>query len=120
MPNIDQVATWVDGYVRAWNSNSPGDIAALFTEDAHYFTAPFRTPWRGTGEIVEGWLERKEEPGDATFSWEPLVLTPELTIIQGMTTYRTPPQIFSNLWIIRLDHDGRCREFTEWWMEHDS
>jgi hypothetical protein len=32
--------------------------------------------------------------------------------------YRTPPHSYSNLWIIRLDAEGRCTEFTEWWMRH--
>lgn len=119
MPNIDEVTTWIQGYVRAWNSNRPDDIAALFTDDARYFTAPFRTPWRGTAEIVDGWLGRKDEPGSSTFTWEPFLLTPDLAIITGETTYREPPQTFSNLWIIRLREDGRCSEFTEWWMQHD-
>ncbi len=34
-----------------------------------------------------------------------------------MTTY--PDETFSNLWLIRLDDAGRCREFTEWWMTQD-
>jgi hypothetical protein len=25
------VQAWIDGYVRAWNSNDPADIRALFT-----------------------------------------------------------------------------------------
>ena len=30
----------------------------------------------------------------------------------------TPPSTYSNLWVIRLDAEGRCTEFTEWWMQH--
>ena len=22
------------------------------------------------------------------------------------------------LWVVRLDAEGRCTEFTEWWMQH--
>jgi uncharacterized protein (TIGR02246 family) len=115
MTELSQVSAWIDGYVRAWNSNDPPDIAALFTEDAEYYTAPFRPPWRGRDEIVSGWLERRDEPGETTFTWSPLVVTDEVAIIQGQTTY--PAETFSNLWVIRLVNDGRCREFTEWWME---
>ena len=32
--------------------------------------------------------------------------------------YLQPPIEYSNLWVIRLDGDGRCSEFTEWWMQH--
>lgn len=56
------LADWVAAYERAWASNDPAEIGALFTDDALYFTTPFREPRRG--------------------------------------------------------RDGRCREFTEWWMTH--
>lgn len=73
-----RVRAWVEGYVRAWNSNDPTAIGDLFTEDAVYFTEP----WRGRDEIVRRW------------------------------------RVYSNLWVIRLDAEGRCAEFTEWWMRH--
>jgi uncharacterized protein (TIGR02246 family) len=116
MTDTHRVDAWVDGYVQAWNSNDPADIGALFTEDAEYYTAPFREPWRGREQIVAGWLDRKDEPGEARFEWRPLVVTDELVIVEGTTTY--PEETFSNLWVIRLEAAGRCREFTEWWMEH--
>jgi ketosteroid isomerase-like protein len=114
------LAGWMAAYERAWASNDPDEIAALFTPDALYFTAPFREPWQGRQEIVDGWLDRKDEPGGWTFEWQPLVETSELTIVTGTTTYSGAEGTFSNLWVLRLDEDGRCREFTEWWMLHDS
>jgi hypothetical protein len=35
---------WVEGYVRAWNSNDPAAIGALFSEDAAYHTEPYGEP----------------------------------------------------------------------------
>lgn len=105
-------------YQRAWTSNEPDEIGALFTDDALYFTEPFKEAWRGRQEIVAKWLDRKDDPGGWTFEWQPLVETPELAIITGTTTYSDPPLVYSNLWVLRLADDGRCREFTEWWMEH--
>jgi hypothetical protein len=116
MTDLEHVTAWVNGYVRAWNSNDPADIGGLFTDAAEYYTAPFRQPWRGREQIVQGWLDRKDEPGEATFEWRPLALTDDMSIIQGTTTY--PTETFSNLWVIRLEADGRCRQFTEWWMDH--
>jgi hypothetical protein len=104
--------------VAAWSSNDPDEIGALFTKDAVYYTEPFAAPWRGRAEIVEQWLARKDEPGQYTFAWQPLVETPELAMITGTAAYREPPIVYSNLWVVRLDADGRCREFTEWWMKH--
>ena len=112
------LADWMAAYERAWASNDAHEIGALFGDDAVYFTAPFREPWRGRQQIVDGWLDRRDEPGDWSFEWQPLLDTPELAIITGTTTYRNPALAYSNLWVLRLDTDGRCREFTEWWMEH--
>jgi uncharacterized protein (TIGR02246 family) len=116
MTDSDRVASWIDGYIRAWNTNDADDIRSLFTPDAEYRTEPFRPPWRGFDEIVEGWLEHRDEPGETTFDWRPIAVTEDVAIIEGTTTY--PGQTYSNLWVIRLDTDGRCRQFTEWWMEH--
>jgi ketosteroid isomerase-like protein len=110
------LADWIAAYERAWASNDPDEIRALFTEDALYFTAPFRAPWRGRQEIVDGWIDRKDEPGGWTFEWQPLLDKPELAIVTGTTSYRDPLQAYNNLWVLRRADDGRCLEFTEWWM----
>ena len=109
---------WVEGYVRAWSSNDPEEIGSLFTDDALYYTEPYVEPWRGRTGIVGQWLARKDEPGDATFEWQPLLDGPDPAIITGTAVYKEPPRTYSNLWVIRLAADGRCREFTEWWMKH--
>ena len=116
MEGLSRVTTWIDGYVRAWNSNDPADIGALFTVDATYATEPYRPPRRGREAIVAGWLENQDAPGETTFTWEPVCFAEDLAVIRGTTTY--PDRVFSNLWLIRLTPEGTCREFTEWWMEH--
>ena len=52
-------------------------------------------------------------------AWSPVGTQAEVrsTILyEGTTRYREPRQTYSNLWVIKLEPDGRCREFTEWWM----
>ena len=94
-----RVQAWVDGYVRAWNSNDPADIRALFAQDAAYYTEPYSRPWRDQDEIVRQWLDRKDEPGQAQFTWHPLAVTSEVAVIQGEVAY---------------PREGH----TEWWMRH--
>jgi hypothetical protein len=115
MTDLDHVSHWIEGYLRAWESNDPQDIARLFTSDADYYPAPFLPPWHGSDAIVAGWLDHRDEPGETTFAWEPLSLTADDAIITGRTTY--PDTAYRNLWVIALAADGRSREFTEWWME---
>jgi uncharacterized protein (TIGR02246 family) len=109
------VETWMRGYLRAWESNQPEDIGRLFTDDAVYYTAPDRKPWRGRDAIVEGWIDRKDQPGDWAFRYEILAIADDLAFVRGWTDYKTDTD-YSNLWVIRLDDEGRCSEFTEWWM----
>jgi hypothetical protein len=47
-----------------------------------------------------------------------LAVAGDLGFVRGWTTYTNPPTAYSNLWVVRLAADGRCVEFTEWWMEH--
>ena len=119
--NPHQLDAWVAGYVRAWETNDPADIGRLFAEDSVYFTAPYRKPLRGRERIVADWIERQDEPGTWTFTYEIHAVCDDLGFVQGRTEYAgtadDPATTFSNLWEIRLDADGRCTSFTEWWME---
>ena len=110
------VDRWVQGYVKAWETNDGGDIEALFTEDALYYTAPHREPWRGRTGIVKGWLDHRDEQGDWSFRHEIMAICDDVAFVRGWTGYRAHPD-YANLWVIRLDDGGRCSEFTEWWMQ---
>jgi uncharacterized protein (TIGR02246 family) len=114
----DALSRWMDAYVRAWTSNDPEDIAALFTEDATYRTAPSREPRRGREAIAAGWVEDKDEAGTWRFRWEPAGTTEDgVTYVRGWTDYLTDDvDDYDNLWALRLEADGRVSDFTEWWM----
>jgi len=118
MTSLDAVTGWVRGYRRAWESNDPEDIGGLFADDAAYFTEPWAKPWLGRDEIVAQWLRRRDEPGDTTFEWHPLIVTEDLAIIEATTVYGAPARTYSNMWVLRLDNLGQARQFTEWWMKH--
>jgi ketosteroid isomerase-like protein len=115
----EAVERWIQGYMKAWGSNDPDDIGRLFTDDARYYTAPHRVPWQGRDGIVEGWLERKDEPGDWSFRYEIIGIAGDMAFVRGWTGYRDDTD-YSNLWVIRLHGQGRCSEFTEWWMAIES
>ena len=108
---------WIDGYIRAWNTNDSKDIGKLFTEDASYFTGPFDEPWRGREAIIDGWIGCKDEPNTTRFSYEILAIDGNLGVVQGLTEYLKSSTDYSNIWLIRLNSHGVCTEFREWWME---
>src|SRR6059036_197967 len=109
------VAAWVERYRRTWESNDPDDIESLFADDGRYLTEPYAEPWAGREAIVRGWLEHRDEPGQTEFTFEVIAVDGDLGIVRGQTKYLDPPErVYSNLWLVRLDGDGRCREFVEW------
>jgi hypothetical protein len=79
--------------------------------------SPFDAPWQGRETIVGKWLARRDAPGAASFRYEVLATTADGGIVRGWTLYRRPRREFSNVWLVRLDSRGRCREFIEWWMQ---
>ncbi len=116
MTDEDVITRWVEGYERAWKSNDPADIRAIFTEDAEYRTRPHREPWRGHEEIVAKWIENGDGPDDVTFEWEPVLVSADTAVVRGKTDY-VDDSIYHNLWVVQLAPDGRATSFTEWWME---
>ncbi len=107
---------FVDGYERAWRSNDPDDIRAIFTPDAEYRTEPWAEPWRGHDGIVAGWLEAKDAPDSYTFDGDVAAVDGDIAILEGVTRY-TGGKVYRNLWVVRLADDGRARSFTEWFMK---
>jgi ketosteroid isomerase-like protein len=108
-------AEWVAGYVAAWESNDPEQIGALFSDDAVYLTSPDSEPRRGREQITAGWLEDRDEPGTWSFDWKIIHEDEGFVVVQGRTEYPADKD-YLNLWIIRLDADGRATEYTEWYL----
>jgi hypothetical protein len=108
------IEAWIAGYERAWAGDDPADIAALFTEDAEYFTAPFRDAITPRDAIVAWWIA-EDEPAEPSFAWGLVALTEETAVVEARTIY-PGEETYLNLWVIRFAADGRARSFTEWWM----
>jgi len=110
---------WMDGYVLAWSSNDAEHIRALFTDDAVYDPQTADGEWEGVDEIVAKWQEIDDQEENWDFEWLPLVETDDLAVITGRTSYLEPAESFRNLFVIRFAPDGRCYDFTEWYVEEE-
>lgn len=111
------ITAWMNAYLKAWDSNEPDDIKAMFTDDAVYLTAPYLPPRVGVQAIIDGWIDDQDEPGDHTFTWHETGRDGSLAFVSGDTVY-TNGHRYANLWVIRFAEDGRATEFTEWYMRH--
>jgi ketosteroid isomerase-like protein len=117
------IEEWVQGYLKAWASDEPSDVGALFTDDARYFTEPYAEPWVGREQIVREWIARGDSGNRWSFDHEVLVECGDVGVVRGVTHYGpetaadSEGKTYHNLWLVRLAPDGRAREFTEWWMK---
>jgi ketosteroid isomerase-like protein len=110
-----ELTRWVDAYERAWRAPGVAALGALFAEDATYSTAPFERPFSGLAAIEEMW-ERGREPGEAFEMAGEIVAVEGDTGVVQMRVHYGPPhdQDFLDIWIVRLDAEGRCTAFEEW------
>ena len=109
------VQRWLDAYVAAWRTYDRDAIAALFSADASYAYHPYDEPLRGRDAIVANWLDEPDDPGSWEASYRPLMLDGDRAVATGESRY-ADGEVFSNLWVLRFDDDGRCSEFVEWFM----
>jgi beta-glucosidase len=114
-----RLETWMDGYVAAWVSNHPDDIEKLFTEDAVYDPQTAEGEIHGLEAIIDWWLDIDDQPDNWDFEWTPLIETDDMAIITGSTKYSDPPASYRNLFVLKFDEAGLCRDFTEWYIEED-
>jgi ketosteroid isomerase-like protein len=124
------VDRWLEAYVEAWKAYDRDGIAALFTEDVEYRYHPYDDPIRGRDAVVDSWLGESEAEGassrdpegtyDATY--RAVAVDGDVAVATGSSTYFAKPggdveKIFDNCFVMRFDAEGRCSEFTEWFME---
>lgn len=117
------VARWLQRYVAAWKSGDRGEIGELFSEDACYRFHPYDEPLAGRDRIVESWLEDPDRPGSFDAAYECFAVDGERAVAVGSSTYREGDKVarvYDNAFLLRFDADGRCSDFTEWFMKRPS
>ena len=115
------VDRWLGDYVAAWKSYEREAIVALFADDAVYRYRPYDEPIVGAGRIADDWIGDPDDPGSYEATYAPVAVDGDTAVITGSSTYTDPDgsvrTIFDNCFVIRFAPDGRCTEFTEWFME---
>lgn len=123
----DEVQRWLDRYIAAWQSYDPDAIGELFSDDAEYRYHPWDEPVRGRAEIVRAWVapagsqSQRDEPGSWDARYEPYVVDGDRAVAVGWSRYfahgDTPEKVYHNSYLLEFDGDGRCRTFTEYYVE---
>jgi len=121
---------WLDRYVQAWISYHPDEILALFSEDAAYRYHPYDDPIVGRDAVLASWLgedasgdaSTRDEPGTYEAEYSPIAVDGDTVVAIGTSRYRDVPdgpvvRTYDNCFIMRFDAEGRCREFTEYYLK---
>jgi hypothetical protein len=113
--------SWLDRYIDAWRLLDPVAIGDLFSSDVRYAYDPFEEAVVGRKAVVESWLVDPDEPGSWEADYEVLAIDGDAHVAHGRTRYLTDDRSgidreFANVFVCRFDAEGRCREFTEWYM----
>jgi ketosteroid isomerase-like protein len=115
------VSRWLAGYEAAWRSPGTASLAALFTPDASYLQSPYELPVTGLDAIARMWEAEREGPHEVfTLATDLLAVDGPVAVVRAEVRYGEPlRQEYRDLWVIRLDDDGRCSWFEEWpyWPE---
>ena len=112
---------WLDRYIDAWRLNDATAIGDLFSADVRYAYDPFSEAVVGRTAVVASWLTDPDADGSWTADYEVLAIDGDTFVAHGRTRYLTDDRNavdreFANVFVWRFDVEGRCREFTEWYM----
>jgi hypothetical protein len=121
--DIAGLGRWLDAYGVAAATNDPDDIRALFSEDAAYYTSPYKEPWVGREAIVANWTAHPEAQRDLTFTHEPLSAHDDIGIAHWNMTWLTEAGAsveLDGILVLRFDGDGRCSDHREWFFKRES
>ncbi len=122
--------TWLDNYVAAWLSYDKDDIRGLFAEDIAYRYHPYDDPIVGRDAVIASWLgefdsdeaSTRDAPGTYSARYAPVAVDDDIVVATGTSSYRDRPdgpivRTYHNCFVMRFDSEGRCREFTEYYLE---
>ncbi|MBA2264255.1 MAG: nuclear transport factor 2 family protein [Chloroflexi bacterium] len=120
------VQRWLDRYIAAWRANEPEPIEALFTDDVVYRYRPYESypAAHGIAAVVEAWLDdTRDEPDAWEARYEPYAVDGDRAVAIGFSRYFAtadePEKTYHNAFLLRFAPDGRCSEFTEFYMKEE-
>jgi hypothetical protein len=129
---VDRAAVdrWLEAYVEAWKSYDPEQIGGLFAEDVRYRYHPHDDPIVGREAVVESWLGEGDHAGASTrdpegtydASYRAVAVDRDVAVATGSSSYLASPggpveKVFDNCFVMRFAADGRCTEFSEWYVQ---
>jgi hypothetical protein len=109
--------SWCDRFTKAWQENDRALIGSLVPDEFTWRTGPFSGVFRDRETLVDHWVATVQAEREHQISYEILWAGEELGIVRFRASFiRYARQEVTDdiLLAVRLDADGRCRDFREW------
>ena len=64
----------------------------------------------------------RDEPGTYDAAYRAVAVDGQVAVATGISSYRESPggpvvRVYDNCFVMQFDSEGRCREFTEWFIQ---
>jgi len=108
------IEAWIVAYERAWRSEGTDRLGEMFAAGASYRMSPYEEPVTGLDAIAALWEREREGPHERfEMRHEIVAVEGEVAVVRVAVEYGNGLE-YRDLWILRFDAEGRCREFEEW------
>jgi len=125
-----EVDRWLRANVDAWKSYDREQIGELFAENVNYRYHPHDDPVEGRDAVVRSSLgedehasaSTRDEKGTYDAEYRAVAVDGDVAVAIGSSSYLSGPggavqKVYNNCFVMRFDSAGRCREFTEWYVQ---
>ncbi len=112
------ISAWLAAYHKAWITHNAEQVARLFTENAAYYSHPFRSPYRGRAEIQAYWQRATSSQEELEVRWGSPVVSGNRVAVEWWATMREADEgelTLPGCLILRFADDGLCSELREYW-----
>ena len=129
----EEIDRWLADYVEGWKTYDRAKIEELFADDINYRYHPGDDPIVGRDAVVQSWLGEgnhpdasdRDEPDTFEAAYRAVAVDGDRAVATGISSYREEPggpivRVYDNCFVMQFDSEGRCREFTEWFMQRKS
>jgi hypothetical protein len=116
-----QAQEWFDAYIEAWRNGNREQIGDLFGEKVSYRYHPYDEPVSGRQAVVQSWLEDWDPQEEWEAVYRPFAVDGNRVVATGTSRYLGhddhPERLYHNVFLLEFDDEGRCREFTEFFVK---
>ena len=111
------VNDWIEAYGRAWETRDDQAVGELFSNDAAYWSHPFRQPFHGRDAIRAYWRQATGSLTGISLNFGRPIADGSRAAVEWWAILHGDQQTATlpGALILRFDRNGCCEELREYW-----